>query len=234
LVHLLHCILDTLEAKSELHWNGHKKLKESIYSPYWQLGCSDGLSLQAGTFSRPPKKYYTSTKVDTLRNSKRWKPQVDPFLRKHILRPDTIQINLQRWIVEFESATDSSGHSLFTHNTKKVAIEQIKKVKHVSYPVDVPMYAKTSSGPRLLHNLPKWKSNRPELLLENFHELLTYLANTGTNPALTDAITLRGTAEHNVRSCWKVFLNNNKLQGQKLDIRSITGYHLGYITGIRV
>jgi hypothetical protein len=127
-------------------------------------------------------------------------------------------MNLQRWIVEFEDATDSSGRSLFTRNTKKVAIEQLKKVKHVSDPVGVPMYTKIPPGPRSLHNLPKWKSNRPESLLEKFHELLAHLANTGTNPALADAITLRGTAEHNVRCRWKMFVNNKKLQGQKLDI----------------
>ena len=175
------------------------------------------IALKEGTFSRPSKKY-TAAEIAALRESKGWKKRFDPFLRKEILPGTTIEMNLERWIGQYKNATDDAGRSLFTRRTEKIAVEQIKKVKYVSDPPTQNMYKRIPPGPRSSHNLPKWKSTRPESNLEKFHERLAHLANTGCKPKLADAITLRGTAEYNVSCRWREFVNRRKLDGKKIDV----------------
>jgi hypothetical protein len=78
------------------------------------------------------------------------------------------------------------------------------------------MYRIIPPGKSLTHQLPKWLSNRPESGLEKFHEFLAHLANTGSRKVLADALTLGGTANHNVEARWKEQVNKQKLLGKEI------------------
>ena len=172
-------------------------------------------SLCDGSFSHDGRKY-SSTQIDELRHSKRWKERCDPFLKKVILPGPIIADGIERWIVEFLDKVDSLGRPLFTRNTEKIAREQTNKVKWVQDPPNMQMYRKIPAGKKSIHQLPKWLSNRPESGLEKFHELLAHLANTGCGKVLADALTLSGTANHNVKARWKEQVNKQKLLGQDI------------------
>jgi hypothetical protein len=176
LFHLLHQIVDTLDAKCELYWKGLVSLKRKVYR--YNDEDLEGLytSLCQGTFSRKGTKY-SLAQINDLRHSKRWKERCDPFLKKIILPGPIIADGIERWIVEFSGKTDSLGHPLFNRNTEKIAKEQTKKVKWVQDPPKMKMYRAISPGKRSTHQLPKWLSNRPESGLEKFHELLAHLLN---------------------------------------------------------
>jgi hypothetical protein len=112
---------------------------------------------------------------------------------------------------------DSQGRALFTRKTEnKIAREQTTKVEWVADPWNIEMYQKRPAGKRSLHQLPKWLSNRPESGPEKFHEHLAHLANTGSGKELADALTLGGTADHNVRARWREHVNKSKLLGQEI------------------
>jgi hypothetical protein len=113
---------------------------------------------------------------------------------------------------------DSQGRALFTNKTEKIAKEQTKKVQWVQDPTNnMEMYRKIPAGKRSTHQLPKWLSNRPESGLEKFHEFLAHLANTGSGFELADALTLGGTADHNVKARWREQVNENKLLGKEIN-----------------
>jgi hypothetical protein len=172
-------------------------------------------SLRDGSFSRNGMRY-SPTQIDELRHSKRWKERCDPFLKKIILPGPIIAHGIERWIVEFKDKADGLGRPLFTLKTEKIAREQTKKVKWVQDPPNMKMYKKIPAGKRSTHQLPKWLSNRPESGLEKFHEFLAHLANTGSGSVLADALTLGGTANHNVKARWKEQVNKQKLLGQDI------------------
>jgi hypothetical protein len=215
LFHLLHRIVDTLDSKCELYWKGLVSLKKNVYR--YNDEDLEGLftSLRQGTFSRDGKKY-SSAQIDDLRHSKRWKQRCDPFLKKVILPGPIIADGIERWIVDFSDKTDSLGRPLFSRNTEKIAKEQTKKVKWVPDPPNMAMYREIPPGKRSTHQLSKWLSNRPESGLEKFHELLAHLANTGCGKVLADALTLGGTANHNVKARWKEQVNKKQLLGQEI------------------
>jgi hypothetical protein len=128
LFHLLHRIIDTLDAKCELYWKGLVSLKKAVHR------CDNndlsGLltCLREGSFSRDGKRH-SATDIDNLRHSKRWKERCNQFLRKVILPGPIIADAIERWIVEFSQKEDSQGRPLFTRSTEKVAKEQTTKVK---------------------------------------------------------------------------------------------------------
>ena len=155
---------------------------------------------------------------DGIQHSKRWKQRFDPFLRKLILSGAKIEHQIALCIVEFKNSKNDTGRSLFTKNTEKVATEQLKKVQYASDPVGVEMYHKIPAGKRSTHKLPKWASLRPESRLEKFHELLAHMANSGMNAGLSDALTLGGTAEHNIKCRWKHFVNLERLADKDVKI----------------
>jgi hypothetical protein len=103
------------------------------------------------------------------------------------------------WIQEFKNSFDKTGKSVFTRNTEKVATEQLKKVHHASDVPGMETHQDTLPGERLTHGLSKWRCDRPEWPLENFHELLAHFGNSGMNPELSDVLELGGTTEFNVK-----------------------------------
>jgi hypothetical protein len=215
LFHLLHRIVDTLDSKCELYWKGLVSLKKIVYRYNDKDLAGLHTSLRDGSFSRNGMRY-SPTQIDELRHSKRWKERCDPFLKKIILPGPIIAHGIERWIVEFKDKADGLGRPLFTLKTEKIAREQTKKVKWVQDPPNMKMYKKIPAGKRSTHQLPKWLSNRPESGLEKFHEFLAHLANTGSGSVLADALTLGGTANHNVKARWKDQVNKQKLLGQDI------------------
>ena len=213
--HLLHRVVDTLDTKCELYWKGLVSLKKIVYRYNDEDLAGLHTSLRDGSFNRDGMRY-SPTQIDELRHSKRWKERCDPFLKKIILPGPIIAHGIERWIVEFKDKADSLGRPLFTRNTEKIAREQTKKVKWVQDPPNMKMYKKIPAGKRSTHQLPKWLSNRPESGLEKFHEFLAHLANTGSGSVLADALTLGGTANHNVKARWKEQVNKQKLLGQDI------------------
>jgi hypothetical protein len=211
LFHLLHRVFDTLDAKCELYWKCLVKLKSSIYSYLEDDEAALIAALKDGSFSKSNQRY-SDREIDDLRHSKRWKERYGGYLRKRILPGATIGHNLSKWIDEFKSRTDTTGRPVFSQRTIKVAVEQMKKVKHASDHPGVQMYTRIPPGPRSTHGLSKWHSDRPESPLEKFHELLAHFANTRTNPDLADGLSLGGTTEYNVKCRWKAHVNNRKIE----------------------
>ena len=122
-----------------------------------------------------------------------------------------IKMGLQRWIVEFKGKTDDQGRSLFTKTTEKVAREQLNKVSDASDPPNMNLYTKVPPSKNSCHQLPQWRSWRPEAALEKFHEFLAHYGNTGMSHGLADMLTLRGTAEHNQKIRHRLQANKGAL-----------------------
>jgi hypothetical protein len=78
------------------------------------------------------------------------------------------------------------------------------------------MYQQIPPGPRSTHGLSKWKCDRPESLLEKFHELMAHFGNTGIEKELADTLTLGGTTEYNVKQRWKATMRLDGAVGNKI------------------
>jgi hypothetical protein len=202
LFHLMHRIFDTLDPKCDIFWKCLVKLKDAVYSYVEEDEAALLKALKDGSFSKTNEKL-SDTEIRDLRHSKRWKERYSAFLRKRILPEDTIRHRLTIWLNEFKNATDERGKSVFSKNTEKVALEQFKKVRHVSDVPNLAMYQRIPPGPRSTHGLSKWKCDRPESPLEKFHELMAHFGNTGMEKELADTLTLGGTTEYNVKQRWK-------------------------------
>ena len=211
--HIQHRIVETLDSKCTLYWIGLVELKKCFYRYNSEDFDNLMLALKDGTFSADQKKM-TDGDIVELRQSKRWKARCDPYLRKETLPRSTTQHELQTWINKYESSKDSSGRPLFSQHTKKIAMEQIKKVEHATDPVGLGMYTKVPPPKKSPHGLPTWQSNRPESALEKSHEALAHFANTGMRPELADIITMRGICEKNVVCRWRHHINGKRLQGE--------------------
>jgi hypothetical protein len=203
LFHFMHRILDSLDTRCDKeYWEALVQLREAVYA--YDDNDLAGLiaSMKEGTFSNNNSKY-SAQQIEALKRSKRWKHVCDPYLRKRIRPGVVIAQNLERWIVAFSGVKDFLGRSLFTNKTLSTAREQMQKCKWVADPDNMVVFKKIVAGPRSKHRLPKWRSSRPESKLEKFHEFLAHLANTGCGPELADALTMGGTADHNVKARWK-------------------------------
>jgi hypothetical protein len=217
LFHLLHRIMDTLDPKCELYWKCVVQLRNAIYT--YDVEDENALlkALKDGSFSKTGEKL-SDTDIRDLRHSKRWKQRYSDFLRKLILPGDTQIHRLNSWIEDFKNVKDQNGKPVFTRNTEKVATEQLKKVHHTSDVPNLNMYQEIPPGPRSTHGLSKWKCDRPESPLEQFHGLLAHFANSGTNKRLSDTVTLGGTTEFNCKMRWKAKINERRLAGESVDI----------------
>jgi hypothetical protein len=217
LFHLLHRVVETLDTKCDLYWKCLVKLRNAIYTYFVEDEAALLKALKDGSFSKVGDKL-TDKEIRELRHSKKWNQRYSEFLRKLILPGATQRHGLYLWIVEFKDECDQSGRSVFSRNTEKVATEQLKKVHHSSDVPGMNMYQEILPGKRSTHGLSKWRCDRPESPLENFHEYLAHFGNTGMHPILADTLTLGGTMEFNVKMRWKYNMNNKKLAGETVDI----------------
>ena len=203
LFHLIQRIYRTLDTHSDFFWPCLVELKAAMYS-YHEQDMSNLLAcLKDGSFE-PSGKKYTSREIVELQHSKRWNERFAPYLRKKINSAPVVSQKVDCWISKYSSMKDSRGRSVFTRETEKVAKEQLTKVEYVC-DIQQPgseTYREIKPGPRSQHGLSKWKTNRPESHLENFHEWLAHYANTGMRPELANVLCLRGTCEYNVRCRW--------------------------------
>ena len=201
LFHLMHRIVETLDPRcGDLYWKCLVQLKKCVYE-YHQED-EDGLldALLTGKFNG---EVFTDDDIKAIRHSKRWNQRFTSFLRKVINHKNIIQTRLKDWVTTYRDAADDQGRPVFTRKTVQVTEEQHKKVQLVSDVRDVESYARIDPGPGSRHNLPKWKSKRPESSLERVHGFLAHFGNTGMNKRLADTLTLGGAAEYNMKQRWK-------------------------------
>jgi hypothetical protein len=80
------------------------------------------------------------------------------------------------------------------------------------------MHQETLPGKRSTHGLSKWRCDRPESPLGQFHKLLAHFGNSGMNPEFSDILELGGATEFDVKMQRKCEQNNKKLAGERIDI----------------
>jgi hypothetical protein len=212
LFHLMKRILDTLNPRCALYWKAMVEFKASVYR-YNDVDEANLIrQLKNGKMAKDGK-CYSDLEIHQLQHSKRWKQRYQEYLRKIFHPPDTAKHRLVEWSNKFKDMKDSDGKSLFSRDTEKVALEQTKKIEYIQDLKEIDMYRELPPGPRSTHGLSRWLSSRPESALEKFHELLAHFGNTGMASGLSDCLTLRGTAEHNMRCRHKHRLQQTRLEG---------------------
>ena len=110
----------------------------------------------------------------------------------------TVSNNLEHWYARWKDKVDSIGKQLCSRTTEKAVREQCKKAQYIQDSDHFDPYLHVDPKKKSKMQLPTWISRRPESWLENFHKELAHFGNTGMAAALADALTLRGTAEHNL------------------------------------
>ena len=214
LFHLIQRIYRTLDTRSNFFWKVLVELKAALYSYYEEDMAKLLDSLKNGTFDSSGKKY-TSSEIVQLQHSKRWNQRFGAYLRKRIHSAPVISQKIDCWIERNSKLRDSNGRSVFSRETEQVAKEQLKKVEYIC---DLEQnhdraYQEIRPGPRSQHGLSKWKSHHPESHLENWHEYVAHLANSGMRPDLSSCLTMRGTCEWNVKCGWVSKVQDNTAQG---------------------
>jgi hypothetical protein len=159
LFHLQHRIIERLDRYCELYWKCLLALKQCAY--LYNSEDYEALikALMEGNFNCDGT-VLSSSDIEDLKLSKRWKERYGEFLRTCILGGVTIKQNLEAWIVEWKGKTDDTGCSVFSHKTENTTTkDQFSKVDIVSYVPGLPMYQQILPGPRSTHGLPKWLSD---------------------------------------------------------------------------
>jgi len=217
LFHLLHRITDTIDPKCEKYWQAMVRLKECFYT--YQESDLEALlkALKDGTINNQGIKM-TEQEIVRLRESKRWKQRYDTYLRKRMRTPDMIKMSLEQWVSDYKQASDEEGRQLFSRYTEKVVREQMTKVEHATEPEDLNTYLEIPPPPRSPNQLTRWQSNRAESPLEKAHQAMAHYANTGMNTDLADILTLAGITKRNVKSRWKVHVNERRLTGKEYNV----------------
>jgi hypothetical protein len=217
LFHLMHRIVDTLDAHSMVYWKVLVKLKACFYT-YREVDLSALIKcLTDGTFYRDGRKL-SRPQIDSIQHSKKWKSRFDAFLQKVLKLGPSINYSLSKWIEDCKDLADDTGRQAFTNTTIKAVNNQLEKVEHAEDPNQIEMYTEIPAGKASSHGLPKWQSKHPESALEKGHESLAHYANGGCAPEFADILTLGGMAAHNVQRRWICKLNSLKLKGQEVSI----------------
>ena len=71
-------------------------------------------------------------------------------------------------------------------------------LRYLQDPPDVRVYREIKPNPDSKHQLSVFESRRLESHLEQFHKQLAHFGNTSMNKELADALSMRGTTEHNI------------------------------------
>ncbi|CAJ1944021.1 unnamed protein product [Cylindrotheca closterium] len=85
----------------------------------------------------------------------------------------------------------------FAYKTADATTNQYGKISYVLDCMTAETYLAIPAPPGSKHGLPTFKSNRPESMLEKFHELLAYYCNIGCGDEFANAIIMKGWAEYN-------------------------------------
>jgi hypothetical protein len=97
LFHLMHRILDRLDAHSMVYWKVLVKLKACFYTHREANLSALVQCLMDGTFYRDRKKLLR-TQVNEIQHSKKWKSRFDAFLQKVLKLGPSVNFSLSKWI----------------------------------------------------------------------------------------------------------------------------------------
>jgi hypothetical protein len=206
LFHLMHRIVDTLDAHSMVYRKVLVKLKAFFYTHR---------EVNLSALIRCGRKLLR-TQIDEIQHSKKWKSRCDAFLQRSLKLGPSVNFSLFKWIDDCKNLADNAERQAFTNTTIKAAKNQLEKVEHAEDPNSIDMYIEIPAGKASSHGLSKWQSKHPELALEKGHESLIHYANGRCTPELGDILTLGGMAAHNVRRHWICKLNELKLKGTEV------------------
>jgi hypothetical protein len=127
------------------------------------------------------------------------------------------------WLKEFVKEND--GLLLTSLEKFKCQIECNKvNAQFIGDPPDAEVYVEIPAGPRTRHNLPTYRSRRPESHLEQMHGDLKHDANIGMRPELADIQILRGATDRNRKILTKKKNNLQTPDERKKDYRSIPSH----------
>jgi hypothetical protein len=161
LFHLMHMIVDTLDAHSMVYWKVLVKLK-ACFDTQREANLSTFIRcLMDGTFYRDGTKL-PRTQINEIQHSKKWKSQFDAFLQKVLNLGPSVNFLLSKWIDDCKNLANDTGCRSFTKTTMKAVENQLEKVEHAEDPHNVDMYIEIPAGKASSHGLSKWQSKHPE------------------------------------------------------------------------
>jgi hypothetical protein len=222
--HFMKRMIDTLRSNHFKYWDAVIALKDAIYR--YESADYQNLyqSLRAGTMAKD-KKCYSAAEINELRHSKKWKQRYAKYLRKVLHRAPEIEQRLLDWKRTFKEQVDpTSGHKLFTSDTKSAVENQVKHVHDIQFPTGMEMYKTILPGPRSTHNLPSYRSINPEPMLESWHGRFAHFGNRGMAPGIADVLHLQGSAHGNVVVRHKLAMMNEEEEGNTTDTLEPPGH----------
>ena len=181
----------------KLYWEA----KDELCKCFYQYNAVDLAKLEqallTGTLSTDGTPL-SSAQITALRLSKKWKQRYDQYLRKEIHHPVVIATKLAQFQEAFQSREDDDGKDLFTRKTVDAIGDLGPVLRYLQDPPDVRVYREIKPNPDSKHQLSVFESRRLESHLEQFHKQLAHFGNTSMNKELADALSMRGTTEHNI------------------------------------
>jgi hypothetical protein len=156
LFHLMHRIVDTLDAHSVVYWKVLVKLKTCFYIHREVKLSALVRCLMDGTFYRDGTKL-PHTQINEIKHSKKWKSRFDAFLQKVLRLGPSTNFLLSKWIDDCKNLADDTGHRVFTNTTIKAVDNQLEKVEHAKDPNGIGMYIEIPAGKASSHGLSKWQ-----------------------------------------------------------------------------
>ena len=159
---------------------------------------------------------YSEHDILKLRRSKAWNDNYDKYLRKEFRTEEEIKTRLTLWLEAWNDTRDDEGRPVMTDLTAKVTMEQMTKVRYILDTERSNKYTKVSAPKGATHQLPTWRTNRPESSLELFHMFLAHFANNGMCANYADALNLRGIAQYNRQQRQQYHVNKKKFQRETL------------------
>jgi hypothetical protein len=227
LFHFVQRFIKTLRDSHIDYWAAIVKLKKCIYEYDKTDEANLLLTLETGTMAKDGHRY-SPEEIHKLKHSPKWKRRYSKWMKKRIHPTSVIRQNLSEWWMEFKTHASegqlegrgrldpTTGKKLFTPETKIAFDEQVIKCQFIGDVLPTSdLYTAIPPGPRSTHGLYEYISHRGESNLESFHLFLANFGNTNTNPALADVLHLEGTATHNVKRRYKLFLRSLSRQALK-------------------
>ena len=217
LFHFLQRIIRTLRQTHIDYYVAIADLCHCVYDWYPDDYSSLLAALQAGKIG---DKRHSNSEIESIRNSPHFKKKYAKYLRKSVRLGEVIKQNLTSWHQRYKSTSSDpstspaggrtdpcTGKNLFMQDTKTV-IEECKK--NCFYLQDkVPLerqYREIKPSRASKHQLSRWVSLRGESKLENFHNPLAHFANSAMKAGIADSLNLLGTARHNVKTRYLLWL----------------------------
>ena len=220
LFHLLTRIYATLDRRSNLFGECLLALKECIYryDPADWKNLEE--ALKAGTLSNEGKEY-TDADIHEMQRTKVFSRRYSKYLKKEFHSEVQIRSNLAAWIENWDHEEDDFHRPVFTYKTADATTNQFDKISYVLDCMRAETYTTIPAPPGSKHGLPTFKSNRPESMLEKFHELLGHYCNVGCGDEFANAIIMKGWAEYNVAARHRYYCTRKRSANQLEQLRAL-------------